>query len=112
MVDVTGKQFEPKNKVSELINTTIYEDDRGIRYVVKKDNQSTAFYLLEQDRKKKGMLRTNYSKSLGLSSMAYHKWYRNRTIPTTPHGIKAVMDVLKITKDETIKLMKTNASEV
>lgn len=112
MVDVTGKQFEPKYKVSELINTTIYEDERGIRYVVKKDNQSTAFYLLEQDRKKKGMLRTDYSKSLGLSSASYHQWHRKRTIPTTPHGIKAVMDVLKVTKDEAIKLMKTKASEV
>ena len=110
MIDVNGVCFEPIKKVAELTHTTIYEGDDGCRYVVRPDKgtrtRNQAIIKLERERAKTGLSMRKFGMSIGISSSTYIRWKREGRVPDNEFGIKTVMNVFGVSKNEAIELIE------
>ena len=106
MIDVNGVYFEPRQKVTELTNSAIYEGKDGYRYVVKRDTRNQAIKKLEQERAKTGLSPRKYGKSIGVPMTTYERWFKQGKVPSNNTGIRVVMDVLDVSRSVAIELIK------
>ena len=108
MIDVNGVYFEPRKKVTELNHTAIYEGNDGNRYVVKPDEhtRTQAVIKLENERAKTGLSMRKFGMSIGVASATYIRWQRKGRVPDDEFGIKTVMEVLGVSENEAIELIK------
>ena len=108
MIDVNGVYFEPRQKVTELTHTAIYEGQDGYRYIVKRDKRTRtqAIIKLEQERAKTGLSQRKFGLSIGVPSATYTRWQSKGRVANTELGVKAVMDVLGVSESVAIELIE------
>ena len=106
MIDVNGVYFEPRQKVTELTNSAIYEGKDGYRYVVKRDTRKQAMIKLEQKRAESGLSMRKFAISIGVPITTYAYWCNKGQIPNTESGVKTVMDVLGVSESVAIELIE------
>ena len=106
MFDVNGVYFEPREKVTELTNSAIYEGKDGYRYVVKRDTRNQAIKKLEQERAKSGLSPKKYGESIGVPMTTYERWFKQGKVPNSDVAIRALMDVLGVSKSLAIELIE------
>ena len=108
MIDVNGAYFEPMKKVAELTHTAIYEDNDGHRYVVRPDKgtRTQAIIKLEQERAKTGLSMRKFGMSIGVASGTYIRWQRKGRVPDNELGVKTLMNVFGVNKNEAIELIE------
>ena len=105
MIDVNGVHFEPREKVTELVNSAIYEGKDGYRYVVKRDKRNQAFIKLEQKRAESGLSTRKFIMSIGLAPTTYRHWQEKGRVPNTEKGVKTVMDVFGVSEETAIEMI-------
>ena len=105
MIDVNGVYFEPREKVTELVNSAIYEGKDGYRYVVKRDKRNQAFIKLEQKRDDLGLSTRKFTTSIGLPYTTYVHWQNKGRVPNTEKGVKTVMDVFGVSEGTAIEMI-------
>ena len=105
MIDVNGVYFEPRQKVTELVHTTIYEGQDGYRYVVKRDTRNQAFIKLEQKRVESGLSSRKFIMSIGLAPTTYLHWQNKGRVPNTEKGVKTVMNVFGVSEEAAIEMI-------
>ena len=93
MIDVNGVYFEPREKVTELVNSAIYEGKDGYRYLVKRDKRNQAFIKLEQKRAESGLSTRKFIMSIGVPPTTYLHWREKGRVPNTKKGVETVMNV-------------------
>ncbi|WP_373804575.1 hypothetical protein [Jeotgalibaca porci] len=108
MIDVNGVYFEPRQKVTELTHTAIYEGHDGYRYIVKRDTRTRtqAIIRLEQEREKTGLSMRKFGLSIGVPSTTYIRWQGKGRVANNETGIKAVMEVLGVSESVAIELIE------
>ena len=106
MIDVNGIYFEPREKVTELTHTAIYEGKDGYRYIVKRDTRNQAIIKLEQKRAEAGLSIRKFAASIGLPNTTYIHWYNKGRVPNTELGVKTVMEVLGVSESVAIELIE------
>lgn len=106
MIDVNGVYFEPRQKVTELTHTAIYEGKDGYRYVVKRDTRNQAIIKIEQKRAEAGLSIRKFAASIGLPNTTYIHWYNKGRVPNTEIGVKTVMDVFGVSESIAIELIE------
>ena len=108
MIDVNGVYFEPRQKVTELTHTTIYEGHNGCRYVVKpvKHTRTQAVIKLEKERAKTGLSMRKFGMSIGVASATYIRWQRKGRVPDNELGIRTLMNVFGVSENEAIELIE------
>lgn len=110
MIDVNGVYFEPRQKVTELTHTAIYEGHDGYRYIVKLDRRTRtrtqAIIRLEQERKKTGLSMRKFGLRIGVPSTTYIRWQGKGRVANNETGIKAVMEVLGVSESAAIELIE------
>lgn len=106
MIDVNGVYFEPRQKVTELTHTAIYEGKDGYRYIVKLDKRNQAIIKLEQKRAEVGLSIRKFAASIGLPNTTYIHWQNKGRVPNTGLGVKTVMDVLGVSESVAIELIE------
>lgn len=106
MIDVNGVYFEPRQKVTELTHTAIYEGQDGYRYIVKLDRRNQAIIKLEQKRAEFGLSIRKFAASIGLPNTTYIHWYNKGRVPNTELGVKTVMEVLGVSESIAIELIE------
>ncbi len=106
MIDVNGVYFEPREKVTELTHTAIYEGQDGYRYIVKLDRRNQAFISLERVRAERGLSIRKFTKVIGIRSTTYMHWYNKGRVPNTELGVKTVMEVLGVSESVAIELIE------
>ncbi len=79
MIDVNGVYFEPRQKVTELVHSAIYEGKDGYRYVVKRDTRNQTFIKLEKERDETGLSIRKFAESIGIPNTTYVHWCNKRT---------------------------------
>ena len=105
MIDVNGVYFEPREKVTELVHSTIYEGKDGYRYLVKRDTRNQAFIKLEQKRVESGLSSRKFTTSIGLPPTTYLHWREKGRVPNTEKGVKTVMEVLGVSEETAIEMI-------
>ena len=105
MIDVNGVYFEPREKVTELVNSAIYEGKDGYRYLVKRDTRNQAFIKLEQKRDESGLSTRKFIMSIGLAPTTYLHWQNKGRVPNTEKGIKTVMEVFGVSEEVAIEMI-------
>ena len=105
MIDVNGVYFEPREKVTELVNSAIYEGKDGYRYLVKRDTRNQAFIKLEQKRTESGLSTLKFTTSIGLAPTTYLHWREKGRVPNTEKGVKTVMEVLGVSEETAIEMI-------
>ena len=105
MIDVNGVYFEPREKVTELVNSAIYEGKDGYRYLVKRDTRNQAFIKLEQKRDDLGLSTRKFTTSIGLPPTTYLHWRKKGRVPNTEKGVKTVMEVLGVSEETAIEMI-------
>lgn len=106
MIDVNGVYFEPREKVTELTHTAIYEGQDGYRYIVKRDTRNRAFIKLDQKRSESGLSIRKFAASIGLPNTTYVHWQNKGRVPNTELGVKTVMEVLGVSENTAIELIE------
>lgn len=110
MIDVNGVYFEPRQKVTELTHTAIYEGHDGYRYIVKLDRRTRtrtqAIIKLEEERAKTGLSQRKFGLSIGVPSATYTRWQGKGRVANNETGIKAVMEVLGVSESVAIELIE------
>lgn len=106
MIDVNGVYFEPRQKVTELTHTAIYEGKDGYRYIVKRDKRNQAMIKLEQKRAEVGLSIRKFAASIGVPNTTYIRWQSKGRVPDNEMGIKAVMEVLGVSESVAIELIE------
>lgn len=106
MIDVNGVYFEPRQKVTELNHSAIYEGKDGYRYVVKRDTRNRAFIKLEQERAEAGLSIPKFTAGFGVPPTTYKHWKNKGRVPNTELGVKAVMEVLGVSESVAIELIE------
>jgi len=106
MIDINGIYFEPREKVTELTHTAIYEGKDGYRYVVKRDTRNQAIIKLEQKRAEAGLSIRKFAASVGVPSATYTRWQSKGRVPDNELGIKAVMETLGVSESVAIELIE------
>lgn len=105
MIDVNGAYFEPREKVTELVNSAIYEGKDGYRYLVKRDTRNQAFIKLEQKRAESGLSLRKFVTSIGLPPTTYRHWLNKGRVPNTEIGVRTVMKVFGVSKETAIEMI-------
>ena len=105
MIDVNGVYFEPREKVTELVHSAIYEGKDGYRYLVKRDTRNQAFIKLEQKRTESGLSTRKFTTSIGLPPTTYLHWRKKGRVPNTEKGVKTVMEVLGVSEETAIEMI-------
>ena len=105
MIDVNGVYFEPREKVTELVNSAIYEGKDGYRYLVKRDTRNRAFIKLEQKRVESGLSTRKFIMSIGLAPTTYLHWQNKGRVPNTEKGVETVMNVFGVSEEEAIEMI-------
>lgn len=105
MIDVNGKHFEPRQKVTELVHSAIYEGKDGYRYVVKRDKRNQAFIKLEQERSESGLSIRKFATEIGVPNTTYTHWLNKGRVPNTEIGVRTVMNVFKVSKEVAVELI-------
>lgn len=106
MIDVNGVYFEPREKVTELVHSAIYEGKDGYRYVVKRDKRNQAMIKLEQERAESGLSVRKFAISIGGPNTTYLRWQGKGRVANNETGIKAVMEVLGVSESAAIELIE------
>lgn len=106
MIDVNGVYFEPRQKVTELVHSAIYEGKDGYRYVVKRDTRNQAFIKLDQKRAEAGLSIRKFAASICLPNTTYMHWFNKGRVPNTELGVKTVMEVLGVSESVAIELIE------
>lgn len=108
MIDVNGVYFEPREKVTELVHSAIYEGKDGYRYIVKRDKRTRtqAIIKLEQERAKTGLSLRKFGLSIGVASATYTRWQSKGRVPNTELGVKTVMEVLGVSESVAMELIE------
>lgn len=110
MIDVNGMYFEPRENVTELTNTAIYEGKDGYRYVVKREKHkecNLAMIKLEQKRAETGLSIRKFATSFGVPNSTYIWWQRRGGVPNNEMGIRAVMESLGVSESVAIELIES-----
>lgn len=105
MIDVNGTYFEPREKVTVLNHTDIYEGKDGYRYVVKRDTRNEAMIKLEQERNDIGLSIRKFVKTIGVPNTTYIRWQTKGRVPNNEMGIKAVMGGLGVSKSVAVEMI-------
>ena len=105
MIDVNGVYFEPREKVTELVNSAIYEGQDGYRYLVKRDKRNQAFIKLEQKRAKSGLSSRKFTTSIGVPPTTYLHWREKGRVPNSEKGVKTVMNVFGVSEETAIEMI-------
>ena len=105
MIDVNGVYFEPREKVTELVNSAIYEGKDGYRYLVKRDKRNQAFVKLEQKRTESGLSSRKFIMSIGLAPTTYLHWQEKGRVPNTKKGVETVMNVFGVSEEVAIEMI-------
>ena len=105
MIDVNGVYFEPREKVTELVNSAIYEGKDGYRYLVKRDTRNQAFIKLEQKRVESGLSLRKFVTNIGLPPTTYRHWLEKGRVPNTEKGVKTVMDVFGVSEEVALEMI-------
>ena len=105
MIDVNGVHFEPREKVTELVHSAIYEGKDGYRYVVKRDKRNQAFIKLEQKRDESGLSVRKFTASIGVPNTTYTHWLNKGRVPNTEIGVRTVMNVFKVSEEAAIEMI-------
>ncbi|HCT98012.1 MAG TPA: hypothetical protein DIC28_05775 [Aerococcus urinaeequi] len=106
MIDVNGVYFEPRQKVTELVHSAIYEGKDGYRYVVKRDKRNQAFIKLDKKRAELGLSIRKFAASIGLPNTTYIHWQNKGRVPNTELGVKTVMEALVVSESVAIELIE------
>lgn len=106
MIDVNGIYFEPREKVTELTHTAIYEGKDGYRYVVKRDTRNQAIIKLEQKRAEAGLSIRKFAASIGLPNTTYIHWQNKGRVPNTELGVETLMKVFEVSESVAIELIE------
>ena len=105
MIDVNGVYFEPREKVTELVHSAIYEGKDGYRYLVKRDTRNQAFIKLEQERAESGLSVRKFTASIGLPNTTYIHWQNKGRVPNTEIGVRTVMNVFKVSEEAAVEMI-------
>ena len=105
MIDVNGVHFEPRQKVTELVNSAIYEGKDGYRYVVKRDKRNQAMIKLEQERAESGLSVRKFTTSIGVPPTTYTHWLNKGRVPNTEIGVRTVMNVFGVSEETAIEMI-------
>lgn len=105
MIDVNGVYFEPREKVTELVNSAIYEGKDGYRYVVKRDTRNQAFIKLEQKRTESGWSTRKFTTSIGVPPTTYLHWQEKGRVPNTKKGVETIMNVFGVSEEAAIEMI-------
>ena len=105
MIDVNGVYFEPREKVTELVNSAIYEGKDGYRYLVKRDTRNQAFIKLEQKRTESGLSSHKFTTSIGVPPTTYLHWREKGRVPNTKKGVETVMNVFGVSEEVAIEMI-------
>lgn len=106
MIDVNGVYFEPRQKVTELTHTAIYEGKDGYRYIVKLDRRNQAITSLERVRAERGLSIRKFAKVIGIRSTTYMHWFNKGRVPNTELGLKVVMEFFNISERVAIEMIE------
>ena len=99
MQDVNGIEFEPKELISKLRFTEIYEDYQYNRHVVRRT--PAASIQLEAKRKSLRMARKDFADHIGVSYSEYNQWVNgDRNITRNTRNYRIVANALDISVDE------------
>lgn len=105
MIDVNGVHFEPRQKVTELVHSAIYEGKDGYRYVVKRDKRNQAFIKLEQKRDESGLSIRKFATGIGVPNTTYTHWLNKGRVPDTEKGVETVMNVFGVSEEAAIEMI-------
>ena len=105
MIDVNGVYFEPREKVTELVNSAIYEGKDGYRYLVKRDTRNQAFIKLEQKRVESSLSTRKFTTSIGVPPTTYLHWQEKGRVPNTKKGVETVMNVFGVSEEVAIEMI-------
>lgn len=105
MIDVNGVYFEPRQKVTELVHSAIYEGKDGYRYVVKRDKRNRAFIKLEQERNDLGLSVRKFTTSIGVPPTTYNHWLKKGRVPNTEIGVRTVMNVFGVSEEVAVEMI-------
>lgn len=105
MIDVNGVYFEPREKVTELVNSAIYEGKDGYRYLVKRDTRNQAFIKLEQKHVESGWSTRKFTTSIGVPPTTYLHWREKGRVPNSEKGVKTVMNVFGVSEETAIEMI-------
>lgn len=106
MIDVNGVYFEPREKVTELVHSAIYEGKDGYRYVVKRDKRNQAFIKLEHERAESGLSIRKFAIWIGVPNTTYIHWQNKGRVPNTGLGVKTLMNVFGVSEIVAIELIE------
>ncbi|MFE2840177.1 helix-turn-helix domain-containing protein [Aerococcus urinaeequi] len=106
MIDVNGVYFEPRQKVTELTHTAIYEGHDGYRYIVKRDKRNQAFIKLEYERAEAGLSIRKFAIWIGVPNTTYVHWCNKGRVPNTEIGVKTLMNVFGVSESVAIELIE------
>ena len=105
MIDVNGVHFEPRQKVTELVHSAIYEGKDGYRYVVKRDKRNQAMIKLEQERAESGLSIRKFATNIGVPNTTYTHWLNKGRVPNTEIGVRTVMNVFGVSEEAAIEMI-------
>ena len=105
MIDVNGVYFEPRQKVTELVNSAIYEGKDGYRYLVKRDTRNQAMIKLEHERAESGLSTRKFTTSIGVPPTTYTHWLNKGRVPNTEKGVETVMNVFGVSEETAIEMI-------
>lgn len=107
MIDVNGVYFEPRQKVTELKHTAIYECKKGNRYVVKLDRRNQAMIKLDQAQAESGMSLREFTRHYGIPTSSYGYWKGKGRVPNTELGLKALISVFDISEETAVEMIES-----
>lgn len=106
MFDVNGVYFEPRQKVTELKHTAIYEGKNGYRYIVKLDRRNQAIIRLEQAQVESGLSLRKFTRHYGIPTTTYAHWKSKGRVPNTELGVNALTSVFGVSESVAIELIE------
>lgn len=106
MFDVNGVYFEPKQKVTELKHTAIYEGKDGYRYIVKLDRRNQAIIRLEQAQVESGLSLRKFTRHYGIPTTTYAHWKSKGRVPNTELGVNALTSVFGVSESVANELIE------
>ena len=105
MIDVNGVYFEPRQKVTELVHSAIYEGKDGYRYVVKRDKRNQAFIKLEQERAESDLSIRKFAMLIKVPNTTYLRWCNKGRVPNNKMGVETVMNVFGVSEETAVEMI-------
>lgn len=107
MIDVNGVYFEPRQKVTELVHSAIYEGKDGYRYVVKRDKRNQAMIKLEYERAEHGLSIRKFAMLIKVPNTTYLRWYNKGRVPNNEMGVQTVMNVFGVSEEVATEMIES-----